>query len=418
MPLSLEAEPINRFNRGMTVARKITIREVARLAEVSVGTVSNVLNGAASVSDATRQRVSRVIDDLGFTPDNVARSLISRKRPEAANTLTQGFIASMTAQGFAPPDQTATELLTQILDEGVLGATRHVRLAHRLLIHMAGAAGKTEAAWRAIDATASYLVATRGGDLPLLSNGIAWLMADSAAVPMAKRAARLADRAQLWESEAKARLDRLVEIGVALLGADARPILLDYSGTVAAIVEALHDRGMNPMPIVLENRGAAGGIRYINQFLARGLDLQLAPDAAIEHVLGKASAVLIGCESLHSDGSVVNSLGSRPLARIAHALEVPVYCCADLFKLDLRSYSGAAGLSSARTYDFPWIHEITVPDGRQVDAAVPAVEIVPARFLTAIITEEGPVPPAALWSLGRTLFGDRMGLGAYRGYSR
>src|ERR1700722_6322101 len=104
----------------MNVARKITIREVARLAEVSVGTVSNVLNGAASVSDATRQRVSRVIDDLGFTPDNVARSLISRKRPEAANTLTQGFIASMTAQGFAPPDQTATELLTQILDEGVL----------------------------------------------------------------------------------------------------------------------------------------------------------------------------------------------------------------------------------------------------------------------------------------------------------
>ena len=46
---------------------------------------------------------------------------------------------------------------------------------------------------------------------------------------------------------------------------------------------------MNPMPIVLENRGAAGGIRYINQFLARGLDLQLAPDAATEHVLGKAS---------------------------------------------------------------------------------------------------------------------------------
>ena len=28
-----------------------------------------------------------------------------------------------------------------------------------------------------------------------------------------------------------------------------------------------------------------------------------------------------------------------------------------------------------------------------------AVEIVPARFLTAIITEEGPVPPAALRSL-------------------
>ena len=46
--------------------------------------------------------------------------------------------------------------------------------------------------------------------------------------------------------------------------------------------------------------------------------------------------MLIGCESLHCDGSVVNSLGSKPLARIARALEVPVYCCAELFKLDLR----------------------------------------------------------------------------------
>jgi translation initiation factor 2B subunit (eIF-2B alpha/beta/delta family) len=127
-------------------------------------------------------------------------------------------------------------------------------------------------------------------------------------------------------------------------------------------------------------------------------------------VLGKASSVLIGCESLHCDGSVVNSLGSKPLARIANALEVPVYCCAELYKLDIRSYAGAAALSSSRLYDFPWIHEISVPEGRRVDATVPAVEIVPARFLTAIVTEEGPVPPAALWSLGRTLFKDRIGV--------
>jgi translation initiation factor 2B subunit (eIF-2B alpha/beta/delta family) len=393
----------------MNVARKITIREVARLAEVSVGTVSNVLNGAANVSDTTRQRVSRVIDDLGFTPDNVARSLISRKRPEAADTLTRHYAAAMAAQDFPAPDQTSLELLPQILDERVLGATRHVRLAHRLLIQMADSAGKADRAWRAIAATADYIVATRGADVPLLSNGIAWLMSDIAAFPPAKRAERLASRVEQWESEAKLRLDRLVEVGVALMGANARPVLLDYSSTVAAIIEALHERRLNPMPIVLENRGLGGGIRYINQFLARGLDLQLAPDAAIEHVLGKASSVLIGCESLHCDGSVVNSLGSKPLARIARALEVPVYCCAELFKLDIRSYAGAAALSSSRTYDFPWIHEISVPEGRRVDATVPAVEIVPAAFLTAIVTEEGPVPPAALWSLGRTLFKDRIG---------
>ncbi len=411
---ALEPTPAYRFNAAMNTARKITIREVARLAEVSVGTVSNVLNGAANVSDTTRRRVSQVIDDLGFTPDTVARSLISRRRPEAADTLTRHYAAAMAAQDFPAPDPTAVELLTQILDERVLGATRHVRLAHRLLIHMADHAGKADNAWKAVAATADYIVATRGADVPLLTNGIAWLMSDIAAFPPAKRAERLAHRVVQWDSEAKARLDRLVEIGVALTGHNARPILLDYSSTVAAIIETLHERGQNPMPIVLENRGGVGGIRYINQFLARGLDLRMAPDAAIEHVLGRASSVLIGCESLHCDGSVVNSLGSKPLARIARALEVPVYCCAELFKLDIRSYAGAAGLSRSRIYDFPWIHEITVPEGRRVDATVPAVEIVPAHFLTAIITEEGPVPPAALWSLGRTLFRDRIGVAGTR----
>jgi translation initiation factor 2B subunit (eIF-2B alpha/beta/delta family) len=315
-------------------------------------------------------------------------------------------MTAMWDKGFPAPDQPALDLLTQILDEGILGATRHVRLAHRLLIHMAEQAGT---GWDAIEATAAHIAETRGADFPLLSNGIAWLIRDVAEVAPTDRAARLIERAALWESEANGRLRRLAAAGAALLGGGARPILLDYSSTVAAVIEALHESGRNPTPIVLENRGAAGGIRYINQFLAQGLDLRLAPDAAVEHVLGQASCVLIGCESLQCDGSVVNTLGSRPLARIAQALEVPVYCCADLFKLDLRSYAGAANLSTGRSYDFPGIHEIEIPPGRRVDAAVPAVELVPARFISAILTEEGPVPPSALWSLGRMMFGDRIG---------
>ena len=47
---------------------------------------------------------------------------------------------------------------------------------------------QSEVAWSAIDATADYIVATRGADVPLLSNGIAWLMDGVGAVPLAKRA--------------------------------------------------------------------------------------------------------------------------------------------------------------------------------------------------------------------------------------
>lgn len=56
-----------------------TIREVAKLAGVAVGTVSNVLNNTASVREETRARVETAMRQLGFRPDTIARSLISRR---------------------------------------------------------------------------------------------------------------------------------------------------------------------------------------------------------------------------------------------------------------------------------------------------------------------------------------------------
>jgi DNA-binding LacI/PurR family transcriptional regulator len=53
----------------------VNIGEVARLAGVSRSTVSYVLSGKRPVTEATRQRVLRVIDEVGYRPSAVARSL-------------------------------------------------------------------------------------------------------------------------------------------------------------------------------------------------------------------------------------------------------------------------------------------------------------------------------------------------------
>jgi LacI family transcriptional regulator len=51
------------------------IREVAKRAGVSLGTVSNVLNRPEIVADETRQRVQQAIDEIGFVPNGSARQL-------------------------------------------------------------------------------------------------------------------------------------------------------------------------------------------------------------------------------------------------------------------------------------------------------------------------------------------------------
>lgn len=56
-----------------------TVKDVASKARVSPGTVSNVLTGKRPVATATRERVLRVIEELGYQPNILARSLINRR---------------------------------------------------------------------------------------------------------------------------------------------------------------------------------------------------------------------------------------------------------------------------------------------------------------------------------------------------
>ncbi|WP_138760879.1 LacI family DNA-binding transcriptional regulator [Modestobacter altitudinis] len=54
---------------------RVTLRDVAVVADVSAKTVSRVVNGDAHVTPTTRARVQRAITELGFQPNLVARSL-------------------------------------------------------------------------------------------------------------------------------------------------------------------------------------------------------------------------------------------------------------------------------------------------------------------------------------------------------
>ena len=56
-----------------------TIKEVARRARVSVGTVSNVITGTVAVSDELKARVDKAIRELHYRPNHIARSLKTRQ---------------------------------------------------------------------------------------------------------------------------------------------------------------------------------------------------------------------------------------------------------------------------------------------------------------------------------------------------
>jgi LacI family transcriptional regulator len=120
------------------VTKKPSLRDIAKQAHVSVGTVSNVLNRPAHVSEETRNRVRDAIDVLGFIPDGTMKSknadsnivgvVIPLSNNPFYDELTQGIEDAVAKEGLAvvvgySREDGATELklLTSMIDAGFIG---------------------------------------------------------------------------------------------------------------------------------------------------------------------------------------------------------------------------------------------------------------------------------------------------------
>lgn len=69
----------DRLPRVANETMYVTLQDVAALAGVSIKTVSRVVNNQGEISEETRQRVQAAIDELGYRPNVLARSLVNRR---------------------------------------------------------------------------------------------------------------------------------------------------------------------------------------------------------------------------------------------------------------------------------------------------------------------------------------------------
>lgn len=95
----------------MSTENRVTLRDVAEAAGVSVATVSRSINDDPQISAATRERVAALADQLGYVPDAAARSLavrssrtfgllITDSTDPVHGTLISGFERAAQAAGY------------------------------------------------------------------------------------------------------------------------------------------------------------------------------------------------------------------------------------------------------------------------------------------------------------------------------
>ena len=89
-------------------SRSVTIRQVAERAGVTIGTVSHVINGTATISAETTARVREAIRELNYVPNITARSLRSKRNkmlgilvPNLNNSFYSRILSTFTDLAFA-----------------------------------------------------------------------------------------------------------------------------------------------------------------------------------------------------------------------------------------------------------------------------------------------------------------------------
>ena len=170
----------------------------------------------------------------------------------------------------------------------------------------------------------------------------------------------------------------------------ARPLLgetaytFSRSGTVETVLVWLAQTGSEPglrRVIVSESRPGGEGIATARALSEAGLSVTLVPDAAMGAFVGEASAVVLGADSIRADGSVVNKVGSYPLALLAREAGVPVYVLAETLKI-------AAPAFPLVFEPLEW-PEMPQPPAPGVELRSVGFELVPARLITAVVSEAG-----------------------------
>jgi len=107
--------------------KKLTIRDIARMADVSRSTVSLVLNDSPKVHHQTRRKVMDIIEKVGYYPDHIARSLVSRKSstivvilPKISHLFTDLYFAETLSGILDALREKEHHLLIQVADKNYL----------------------------------------------------------------------------------------------------------------------------------------------------------------------------------------------------------------------------------------------------------------------------------------------------------
>lgn len=170
------------------------------------------------------------------------------------------------------------------------------------------------------------------------------------------------------------------------------------SSAAVGIMKEAHRQGKKFKVYATESRPWRQGIITVNELADAGIDVTLIIDSCVRTVMAGATKVFVGADTVTSEGSLINKIGTSQVALAAHEASVPFYVCTETYKFSPKTIFGETVNIEDRG------RKEVVPEGEIRDSVKvmnPVFDTTPAKYITAIITEDGIMPPSEVYNILR-----------------
>ena len=168
------------------------------------------------------------------------------------------------------------------------------------------------------------------------------------------------------------------------------------SKAALGVIKAAHADGKDIRAYATESRPWRQGLLTIKDLSAAGVPTTLIIDSAVRWIMKEVDVVLVGADTICSNGALINKIGTSQVALAANEARVPFIVCAETYKFSPKTVYGEMVEIEERDASEVVDPRLIPP---KVSVRNPVFDATPAEYIDSIVTEVGLISPYAAYEV-------------------